>query len=103
MKNKPRPHRPATFPLTIGTPYGEVQLELEVCENCAEHFSFRVVSSAPALSTRAAEPFLYRLMNSMESIGSLLWMELPPVSVRRSIALGTYSNDELVLPALEVN
>lgn len=104
MKNKPRPTRSATFTLTIGTPYGAVILEMQPYSNCADHFDFRVVSSGPALSTRAAEPFLYRLMNTLESVGSVLWMDLPPESVRRSIDLETYTGVKFVFPdSLEPN
>lgn len=92
----------AIFPLTIETPYGLVRLEMQVCKDCDSHFNFRIVEAAPALSTRAAEPFLWRLMNTMEAIGSDLWMELPPPGVRRSIELGTYKGDRLVLPASDV-
>jgi len=103
MKNKTRSTRPATFPLTIGTPYGLIRLELEVCRNCDDHFNFRVVDTAPALSTRAAEPFLYRLMNTLEAVGSDLWLTLPPESVKQSIAANTYTFDRLVIPPSEVN
>lgn len=89
----------AVFPLTIGTPYGLVRLEMQVCKDCDSHFNFRIIEVAPGLSTRAAEPFLWRLMNTMEAIGSELWMELPPSGVRRSIELGTYKGDPLVIPA----
>jgi hypothetical protein len=75
MEHKPRPTRFTTFPLTIGTPYGEVRLELEPCENCDQHFNFRVLSTAPALSTSAAEPFLFRLMNTLGEVGFSLWLE----------------------------
>jgi hypothetical protein len=103
MKHKAPSVRPARFPLTIGTPYGVVELELTPCENCSDHFDFRITSSAPALSTRAAEPFLFRLMNTLGIIAAELWMELPPKAVRRSIELGTYNNDELVIPFSELN
>jgi hypothetical protein len=102
MKNKTRSPRSATFPLTIGTSYGLIRLELEVCRNCDDHFNFRVLDTAPALSTRAAEPFLYRLMNTLEAVGSDLWLTLPPESVQQSIAAGTYTNDRVVVP-VEVN
>jgi hypothetical protein len=102
MKDKSRSPRPATFPLTIGTPYGLIRLELEPCRNCDDHFNFRVLDTAPALSTRAAEPFLYRLMNTLEVVGSDLWLTLPPESVMRSIEADTYTFDRLVIPA-EVN
>lgn len=99
MKNKTRFHRAATLPLTIGTPYGTVTLELEVCRDCGSHFNFRVLETPPLLSTRAAEPFLFRLMHTMEAIGSDLWLNLPPQRVREEIELGIYKNDHVVVPA----
>ncbi len=103
MNNKPRPTAPATFPLTIGTPYGEVVLELRQCPDCRSeaHFAFRVVSTPPLLSMRAAEPFLYRLMGSLDEIGCYLWMNLPPESVQRAIESDTYRPSKLHVPASE--
>ncbi len=103
MNNKPRPTALATFPLTIGTPYGEVNLELRECRECRSeaHFAFRIVSASPLLSTRAAEPFLYRLMGSLEEIGSHLWLNLPPDSVQQAIASGTYTPPKLRIPVSE--
>jgi hypothetical protein len=88
MNNKPRSTALTTFPLTIGTPYGEIRLELRECPDCRSeaHFAFRIVSAAPLLSTRAAEPFLYRLMGSLGEIGSYLWLNLLPDSVQQAIA-----------------
>lgn len=103
MNNKPRPTALATFSLTIGTPYGEVNLELRECRECRshEHFAFRIVSASPLLSTRAAEPFLYRLMGTLEEIGAQLWMELPPEPVQRAIEAGTYKAPKLRSPVSE--
>lgn len=98
MKHKTRPVRPATFPLTIGTPYGEIKLELEVCQDCSDHFNFRVLDTPPLLSTRQAEPFLYLLMHTMDSIGTQLWLDLPPEKVKREIDAGVYSNGTLTVP-----
>jgi hypothetical protein len=100
MKNKPRSTALATFPLTIGTPYGEVKLELRECSECRSeaHFAFRIVSAAPLLCTRAAEPFLYRLMGSLEEIGSHLWLNLPPEPVQQAIESGTYEPPKLRVP-----
>lgn len=88
----------ATFPLTISTPYGSVNLELAVCENCGQHFNFRILDAAPLLSTSAAEPFLYRLMGTMEEIGTALWVTLPPDSVRFEIDANIYQAPPLKLP-----
>jgi hypothetical protein len=103
MKNKPRPTALTTFPLTIGTPYGEIRLELRECLECRSeaHFAFRIVSAAPLLSTRAAEPFLYRLMGSLEEIGSHLWLNLPPDSVQQAIESGIYKPSKLRIPVSE--
>ncbi len=88
----------ATFPLTISTPYGSVNLELVVCDGCGQHFNFRILDAAPLLSTRAAEPFLYRLMGTLEEIGSTLWMSLPPEAVRAAIQADTYEPPRLKVP-----
>jgi hypothetical protein len=88
----------ATFPLTIGTPYGLVKLELTHCAHCGQHFNFRILESAPLLSTLAAEPFLYRLMGSLEAIGSELWASLPPEPVRAEIDANTYEPPRLKIP-----
>lgn len=98
MKPTASRRRAVILPLTIGTPYGAVRLELQECFDCGGHFNFRIVEVAPALRTRAAEPFLYRLMHTLEAVGAELWMDLPPASVRRAIEAGTYSNDALTIP-----
>jgi hypothetical protein len=101
MKHKTRPVRPATFPLTIGTPYGEIKLELEVCRDCSEHFNFRILDTPPLLSTRQAEPFLYRLMHTMDSIGTELWLELLPEQVKHEIDSNIYKARNFVVPAAQ--
>jgi hypothetical protein len=94
MKNKTRSLLPATYPLTIGTPYGDVKVLLRVCES-GDHFSFLLAESSVALSTRAAEPFLYRLSQVLPAIGEAMWMELPPHDLRQEIESGTYQPSPL--------
>jgi hypothetical protein len=103
MKHKTSSARPARLPLTIGTPYGLVEVELTPCQNCTDHFDFRIISSAPALSTRAAEPFLFRLMNTLGVLGSELWMELPPEDVKAEIGSNIYQLDDFGPAASELN
>lgn len=97
MKHSRSQRELAKFPLTIGTPYGVVTLELYECANCSDHFNFRIVEAAPLLSTRQAEPFLYRLMHTLGQVAEDMWLDLPPPHVRAQITAGTYKNDKMVI------
>jgi len=98
MKRTASRPKTAILPLTIGTPYGVVRLLLEDCRGCGQHFNFRIVETPPALSTRAAEPFLWKLANTLESVGHQLWMDLTPPEVEQEIELDIYIPSALKVP-----
>lgn len=92
MKNKSRRLGPATYPVTISTPYGSVKVLLAIQ---GEHFSFMVAESDPGLCTRAAEPFLYRFAQVAELIADAIWWELMPGDLRGEIEADRYKPVDL--------
>ncbi len=90
MKDKTSTPSVSTYRLTIGTPYGAVEVDLAVC---GDHFAFHFLNKPVALSTRAAEPFLYRLLNTLPFIGEAMWMDFPPEDVRAEIESNIYRPD----------
>jgi hypothetical protein len=100
MNNKPTTPKVSTDRLTIGTPYGLLEVELKVC---GDHFSFRFLSTPPALHTRAAEPFLYRLFNTLPFIGEAMWADFPPEEVQVEIAASVYQPDTFCASKASLN
>ncbi len=92
MKNKSRRLGPATYPVTISTPYGSVKVLLSVQD---EQFAFMIAESDPGLCTRAAEPFLYRFSQVAGLIADAVWWELMPGDLRGEIESDCYTPADL--------